>query len=246
MSNMNATLPGQETLLACWNALAQESPGASLIRSSEAAAAVFPSWAPLNNAVVLNVHDGAVPAVVTARLTSIYSEARVPAWALWIPSCATDWEAPDTVRVIDGMQRDTTTVVMHATVPRDMPLHDGVVRGSLAAVTRLAKDQPIPIADLEPETGPAELTVWVIEQDHLAVACAYTFLHKQDCGIYSVGTLPAWRRRGLARRLMEHLLADAHRRGARTATLQSTQLGQRLYESLGFEAKGRYEEWVPL
>ena len=42
---------------------------------------------------------------------------------------------------------------------------------------------------------------------------------------------------------MEHFLADAHRRGARTATLQSTRMGQRLYESLGLEPAGRYEEW---
>jgi len=43
---------------------------------------------------------------------------------------------------------------------------------------------------------------------------------------------------------MEHVLADAQRRGARTATLQSTRMGLPLYESLGFEPVGRYEEWV--
>jgi ribosomal protein S18 acetylase RimI-like enzyme len=49
----------------------------------------------------------------------------------------------------------------------------------------------------------------------------------------------------LARTLIEHMLADAASRGARTATLQSTRTGQRLYESLGFAAVGRYEEWIP-
>jgi hypothetical protein len=43
---------------------------------------------------------------------------------------------------------------------------------------------------------------------------------------------------------VEHVLADAYRCSARTATLQSTPMGQPLYESLGFQAVGRYEEWV--
>ena len=49
---------------------------------------------------------------------------------------------------------------------------------------------------------------------------------------------------GVGRTLMEHVLADARRRGARTASLQSTRMGQPLYESLGFTPVGRYEEWV--
>jgi GNAT superfamily N-acetyltransferase len=87
--------------------------------------------------------------------------------------------------------------------------------------------------------------MWAMVQDDLAVACAYSFLHEGDCGIYAVGTLRRWRRQGFARRLMEHVLADAQRRGARTASLQSTRMGEPLYASLRFDAVGRYEEWVP-
>jgi hypothetical protein len=43
---------------------------------------------------------------------------------------------------------------------------------------------------------------------------------------------------------MEHVLADAQHRGARTATLQSTRMGLPLYNSLGFAPAGRYEEWI--
>jgi GNAT superfamily N-acetyltransferase len=81
-------------------------------------------------------------------------------------------------------------------------------------------------------------------QDGYAVAGAWSFLRGGDCGIYAVGTVPEWRRRGLARALMEHVLADAQHRGARTATLQSTRMGLPLYNSLGFEPAGRYEEWI--
>ncbi len=87
-------------------------------------------------------------------------------------------------------------------------------------------------------------SAWVIVRDGMAVAGAWSFLRERDCGIYAVETLPQWRRRGLARSLMEHVLADAQRRGARTATLQSTRMGQPLYISLGFEPVGRYAEWT--
>ena len=57
-------------------------------------------------------------------------------------------------------------------------------------------------------------------------------------------TLLVGRRRGVGRHAGE-CGVEAWRHGARTATLQSTRMGQRLYSSLGFEAVGRYEEWVP-
>jgi predicted acetyltransferase len=79
----------------------------------------------------------------------------------------------------------------------------------------------------------------------VAVAGAWSFLLGTDCGVYTVGTVAKWRRRGFARALTAHVLAEAHRLGARTATLQSTRMGQQLYASLGFEPVGRYEEWVP-
>ena len=52
-----AALLGQETLVACWSALATLSPGAELIESASALAALIPSWGPLNNAIVLQPDD---------------------------------------------------------------------------------------------------------------------------------------------------------------------------------------------
>ncbi len=109
----------------------------------------------------------------------------------------------------------------------------------------LAGDEPVPITDLGERNPDQGLAGWVMLDGDVAVAGAYRFLHGSDCGIYAVGTAPAWRRRGLARHLVAHVLADAARRGARTATLQSTPMAQGVYASLGFEPVGRYEEWVP-
>lgn len=243
MSSKEISLPGQETLLASWSALAQISPRARLTHFAGSAAAVFPSWAPLNNAIMLTVHDGAAAATAASQLASVYAEAGVDAWALWVPGRATDLDAPDDVREVGALKRDTTTLVMQATVPPGLRLHDGVVRTSIAAATR-ATDEPVSATDLGEPDGVPGLAAWVMVRDDVAVAGAWSFLHERDCGIYAVGTLPGWRRRGVARSLMEHVLADAQRRGALTSTLQSTRMGQHLYESVGFEPTGRYEEWT--
>jgi GNAT superfamily N-acetyltransferase len=88
------------------------------------------------------------------------------------------------------------------------------------------------------------IDAWVIVREGLAVAGAWSLIDGVDCGIYAVGTSPTWRRRGLARSLMLTVLGEAYRRGARTATLQSTAMGEPLYSSLGFSPTGRYDEWV--
>jgi GNAT superfamily N-acetyltransferase len=76
------------------------------------------------------------------------------------------------------------------------------------------------------------------------VSSAWSFRHGTDCGIYAAETVPGWRRRGLATALLRHVLGVAEAEGARTATLQSTRMAQGVYESLGFVAAGRYEEWA--
>ncbi len=114
---------------------------------------------------------------------------------------------------------------------------------SIAVATRAA-GEAIPVADLPDPDRVPELSAWVLVHDGTAVAGAWSFLHGSDCGIYTVGGLPQWRRRGFAGALTDHVLADAQRWGARTATLQSTRMGQPMYGSLGFAPVGRYAEWV--
>jgi len=158
---------------------------------------------------------------------------------LWVPSRTTDLDAPDQLQEAGGLKRDTTTLVMQATLWRGLRLHDDVIRTSVPVATR-ATDEPVLAADLE---APG-LAAWVLLHGDVAVAGAWSLLHESDCGIYTVGTAPERRRHGFARALMEHVLANAARHGARTATLQSTRMGQPLYESLGFKPAGRYEEWI--
>lgn len=234
-----SVLPGQETLLASWRALARLSPGARIHRDRLVVTAVFPSWAPLNNAIVL----GGGGLAAAGRAARRFRESGVDVWALWMPSYATDLDAPDKVGAMGALKRDTTTLVMRAALPARLQRDDRVVRTSIETANR-AGDEPVPLADLgEPEQAP-RLAGWVLVHQGLAVAGAWSYLHRTDCELYAVGTVPSMRRRGFARTLVEHVLAAAVRAGARTASLQSTRIGQPLYESLGFTPVGRYEEWI--
>ena len=236
-------LRGQDTLVACWRALARNSFGASVVTSSCAIVATFPSSAPMNNAIFLRADDVDL-ATEADGLKTAYARAGVPSWAVWIPSRVTSFEAADRVRDIIGLKRDTTTLVMETKNLASFRTCAAARSASIAAAAR-AGDEPISTVTLgQPSTQP-ELAGWVMVEGDVAIAGAYRLLHGADCGIYAVGTVPAWRRRGIARRLVEHVLADARRLGARTASLQSTPMAQHLYESLGFQPIGRYEEWVP-
>jgi RimJ/RimL family protein N-acetyltransferase len=53
-----------------------------------------------------------------------------------------------------------------------------------------------------------------------------------------------YRRQGLAKQIMEDVIAIAQRRGVRTLKLDATDEGRPLYESLGFVFEKRVERWV--
>lgn len=235
--------PGEATLVGSWHALAATSRDAVVRDLHGSAVAIFPAWMPLNNAILLDPPTARTAAAAAAALDCEYRAAGVAQWALWLPSARGSFQGTDVVSAITGMTRDTTTVVMTAAVESGLARSPAVLKTSIASATR-ASDEPTPVADLDEPEGVPGLDGWVLLDGDRAVAGAWSFLGGTDCGIYSVGTAPAWRRRGLARTLLQHILADAHRRGARTASLQSTVMGEPLYAGLGFNAVGRYEEWI--
>ena len=72
-----------------------------------------------------------------------------------------------------------------------------------------------------------------------------------EAHVRMLGVDPAYRRRGVARALMDAVRALAEERGRRRITLETTpqmQAAQHMYESLGFVAHGRDEEepWLTL
>ncbi len=59
-----------------------------------------------------------------------------------------------------------------------------------------------------------------------------------------VVTAPAYRRRGLARRLLEHALQYLDERGVGCVKLDATAMGRGLYEQLGFRQECVVERWL--
>ncbi|MDE7289428.1 MAG: GNAT family N-acetyltransferase, partial [Oscillospiraceae bacterium] len=53
--------------------------------------------------------------------------------------------------------------------------------------------------------------------------------------VYNVYTLPNYRRRGLAKRVMQELLSDAEKLRLDFVDLKATKDGYHLYETLGFK-----------
>jgi GNAT superfamily N-acetyltransferase len=61
----------------------------------------------------------------------------------------------------------------------------------------------------------------------------------------NVGTVEKARRRGLGTALTAAQVHDARARGCRTASLQSTQMAERVYAAVGFRDLGQILEYVP-
>ena len=239
-----AALAGQDTLLACWRALADTELGPGrLIETRHAIAAVFPDSAYFNNAILTAGIESAQAAAES--VANVYAAAGIATWALWVPSDATTFDhQADSLGAVGSLTRDVTTLAMHLTLPSALRTDHRVTAVSSTALRRLVADEAVPANELGEPAASAPVTGWALVEDGHTVASAYTHRHGTDCGIYAVGTLPPWRRRGLARALVEHILADAHNAGARSATLQSTPMGRPVYDALGFRAVGRYEEWL--
>jgi GNAT superfamily N-acetyltransferase len=237
-------LPGEETLLGSWGALAAESPGAHLVYTQLSFAAVFPHWKALNNAILLDPPTVESASSAFAELDPVYSDAGIASWALWLPSRLLDLDQPGHVTEVDGMVRDTTTLVMTRDVPDGLPSHPGVLPTTVEVAAR-AGDMPVSAGVVPDAYDACDIKAWVLIEDEVAVSGAWSFRNGREVGIYAVGTAHEWRRRGLAAALMLHVLADAYRNGARTASLQSTAMGVPLYRSLGFRPVGRYDEWIP-
>ena len=64
-------------------------------------------------------------------------------------------------------------------------------------------------------------------------------------GLHEMGTLSAFRGRGIARALFRRALDDARAEGCRAAGLQASAAGQPLYESMGFRPVCRVYNYRP-
>lgn len=85
---------------------------------------------------------------------------------------------------------------------------------------------------------------YVVEEGGVPVATAMGMTLGAYVGVFSVATVPAYRRRGYGAALTARAIADGAAAGARTALLQSSAAGRTVYERLGFRVAERWTVWV--
>ena len=94
------------------------------------------------------------------------------------------------------------------------------------------------VLDVEPEG------CWVYEVDGTVAGATTAVCYGQDLAwIGMVLVLPEFRRRGIARSLMQHALAFTEARGVGCVKLDATDMGWPLYSDLGFEDEAPIERW---
>src|SRR6266568_1197782 len=205
-------LRGRDTLLASWEAYARGATGAALHRLPGVAAAVFPhepERAVYNNALLDRDLGPSERAAALDAMEAVYAAAGVTRFAAWVH------ESDEPMRA--ELERreytlDTTTRAM------GMALDDIAV--------------PRPQIPLRPARWLEYLTMEHLPLDFLATAdhAAFHLLAARADG----ETVEKARKRGLGTALTAAQAYDARDRGRRTASLQSTEIAERVYAAVGF------------
>jgi GNAT superfamily N-acetyltransferase len=127
---------------------------------------------------------------------------------------------------------------IRALLPRDIPA--AVELSTLAGWNQTEADWRTLLA-LSP-TGCFAL----VHEGRLAATTTVLCYGQELAWLGMVLTHPDYRRKGFARRLLEHALAYADSRHVRSIKLDATEQGQPLYESFGFRTEQEIQRWSGL
>jgi GNAT superfamily N-acetyltransferase len=243
-SDAELYLRGTETLVASWEAYARGAAGAEVQRAPGVATAVFPhepERSVYNNALLERDLTAAERADVLAAMAAAYAAAGITRFAAWVheSDVAMCGDLERRGYTLDMSTRAMGIALSDVRLPRpDLELGSpdwceylrlfGLPLGLLSGADHAA----------------FHLTVARLGGEDVATALAFD--HGGDCGIYNVATREHARRRGLGTALTALQLHDALDRGCETASLQSTQMAERVYAAAGFRDLGRILEYVPV
>jgi ribosomal protein S18 acetylase RimI-like enzyme len=237
---------GAETLLASWEEYARGSAGAALLRLSGVATAVFreePERGVYNNALLDRDLAAAERATAVDAMQAAYTAAGIERYAAWVHESDEGMRGELSAR---GFTIEETTRAMGMS-PDDIALSRpdaDIGRSDWSEYLRYLRILGLP-AGLLSGVDPAAFHVLVARVADENVATAIAFDHDGDCGVFNLSTLEAARRRGLGTALTARLVHDAAARGCSTASLQSTEMAERVYAAVGFRDLGRFLEYVP-
>ncbi|MEU4173349.1 GNAT family N-acetyltransferase [Streptomyces sp. NPDC026665] len=88
------------------------------------------------------------------------------------------------------------------------------------------------------------MTAYLGEVDGEPVATAFAVRVRDYVGVFNISTLPQFRRGGYGRAITAAVLRDARDAGASTAFLLSSDMGFRVYESLGFRTTTQWTHFT--
>jgi ribosomal protein S18 acetylase RimI-like enzyme len=227
------------TLLRCCELIAAGARGAAMLRVPGVAVGVFPhepERSIYNNAVLERGLGPAERAAALDAMEAAYASASIDRFAAWVHESARGYTLAESTRAM-GM------ALGELRVPRP---ELGFVRADWSEYGRLMQEHGTP-PGLYAGVEPAGFQVLLARRadECLAMALGFDGTGDGDYGIYNVSTLEHARRRGLATALTARLLHDAAARGYRTATLQSTEMAERVYAAVGFRDLGRILEFAP-
>ena len=237
-------LRGRDTLLASWEAYACGAVGAAVKRFPGVAAAVFPKGperAVYNNALLERDLGPGERAEALDAMQSAYAAAGLTRFAAWVNESDRAMRGELERR---GYALDTTTRAMGMALD-EIRLPRPAVELSTADWGEYLSMDGLP-PDFLAAADHAAFHLLVARADGEPVAAALAYDFASDCGIYNVGTVEKARRRGLGTALTTAQVYAARARGGQTASLQSTQMAERVYAAVGFRDLGRILEYVPV
>lgn len=104
--------------------------------------------------------------------------------------------------------------------------------------------------EFELERNPASeqwvVEVWAEHEEWIVVAYSVCWQLGDELHVANLAVAPKFRRRGLGRRLLHHVLAHAAKKGMKSATLEvrsGNQAAQTLYLGFGFQVVGRRKRY---
>jgi ribosomal protein S18 acetylase RimI-like enzyme len=235
---------GATTLVASWAQYATASPAAAVRRLPGVAVALFPDEperSVFNNALIERKLSAADRAAAVDAMRAAYADAGIERYAAWVheSDAATRDELERRGFTFDSSTRAMGMELDAIRVPRPWGLD--LSAPDWAEYLRAIEVPAGLLADADRD--PFHVTV--ARADGRSAAGGLAFDLAGDCGIYNVGTLEPFRRRGLGTALTAHLLHDGRARGCRTASLQATAMAERVYAAVGFRDLGRFLEFVP-